>query len=291
MIDPITDDDLIAFVDGQIDPMRRLDVEAHLAANPAAAARVMAEMHDRDALRACFERVPGPGPDRNMVLARRFDRNLRWRRVASRLKRAAAIAVLVGAGWLAHDEIGRFGVPDTLAATPDPALIADARQARVVAQLRKSIGGQADDPVYDRARLRSATGIDLPALPDGWRVRDIQVFPARHGHRDRGRPRDRPLRRGVAVRHPRHPRRTHDAHHRLGRRRRRLVERRRHRLRPERSAQRRGPAAGGEPPRRRSGEPLRPRRTPARGLDRAPRRVPKIGHAGRGSSTGPSRGR
>ncbi|SDO14412.1 Transmembrane transcriptional regulator (anti-sigma factor RsiW) [Methylobacterium phyllostachyos] len=181
MIDPITDDDLIAFVDEQIDPMRRLDVEAHLAADPAAAARVMAEMHDRDALRACFERVPGPGPDRTVALARRFDRNQRWRRVASRLKRAAAIAVLVGAGWLAHDEIGRFGVPDTLAATPDPALIADARQARAVAQLRKSISGQADGPVYDRTRLRSVTGIDLPALPEGWRVRDIQIFPARHG--------------------------------------------------------------------------------------------------------------
>lgn len=181
MIDPITDDDLIAFVDGQIDPMRRLEVEAHLAADPAAAARVMAEMHDRDALRACFERVPGPGPDRTVALARRFDRNLRWRRVASRLKRAAAIAVLVGAGWLAHDEIGRFGVPDTLAATPDPALLADARQARAVAQLRKSIAGQGDGPVYDRARLRSVTGIDLPALPEGWHVRDIQIFPARHG--------------------------------------------------------------------------------------------------------------
>ena len=181
MIDPITDDDLIAFIDGQIEPMRRLDVEAHLATDPAAAARVMAEMHDRDALRACFERVPGPGPDRTVALARRFDRNLRWRRVASRLKRAAAIAVLVGAGWLAHDEIGRFGVPDTLAATPDPALIADARQARAVAQLRKSINGEAGGPVYDRARLRSVTGIDLPTLPEGWRVRDIQIFPARHG--------------------------------------------------------------------------------------------------------------
>ncbi len=185
MIDPITDDDLIAFVDGQIDPMRRLDVEAHLAANPAAAARVMAEMHDRDALRASFARVPGPGPDRTVVLARRFDRNLRWRRVAARLKRAAAIAVLVGAGWLAHDEIGRFGVPDTQAATPDPALIADARQARAVAQLRKSVTGQAEGqaegPVYDRMRLRAVTGIDLPTLPDGWRVRDIQIFPARHG--------------------------------------------------------------------------------------------------------------
>ncbi|MCJ2102145.1 anti-sigma factor [Methylobacterium sp. E-046] len=181
MMDPITDDDLIAFVDGQIDPMRRLEVEAHLANNPEAAARVMAEMHDRDALRACFDRVLGPGPDRNLVLARRFDRNLRWRRVASRLKRTAAIAVLVGAGWLAHDEIGRFGIPDTLAATPDPALIADARQARAVAQLRKSIATQGDSPDYDRARLRTVTGIDLPALPDGWRVRDIQIFPARHG--------------------------------------------------------------------------------------------------------------
>ncbi|QGY02184.1 anti-sigma factor [Methylobacterium mesophilicum SR1.6/6] len=181
MMDPITDDDLIAFVDGQIDPMRRLEVEAHLANDPASAARVMAEMHDRDALRACFTPVLGPGPDRNVVLARRFDRNLRWRRVASRLKRAAAIAVLVGAGWLAHDEIGRFGIPDTLAATPDPALIADAKQARAVAQLRKSIANQGNSPVYDRARLRTVTGIDLPALPDGWRVRDIQIFPARHG--------------------------------------------------------------------------------------------------------------
>ena len=44
MMDPITDDDLIAFVDGQIDPMRRLDVEAHLAAHPGAAAQVMADL-------------------------------------------------------------------------------------------------------------------------------------------------------------------------------------------------------------------------------------------------------
>lgn len=181
MTDPITDDDLIAFIDGQLDPMRRLDVEAHLAARPETAARVMAQMHDRDALRACFDRTPGPGPDRNVSLARRLDRSLRWRRVGARLKRAAAIAVLVGAGWLAHDEIGQFGVPDTLASTADPALVADARQARAVAQLRESITGQGGVPAYDRARLQAATGLDLPILPDGWRVRDLQVFPARQG--------------------------------------------------------------------------------------------------------------
>ncbi len=44
------------------------------------------------------------------------------------MKRAAAIVVLVGAGWLAHDEIGRFGVPDTLASTADASLVEDARR-------------------------------------------------------------------------------------------------------------------------------------------------------------------
>ncbi len=179
MIDPITDSDLIAFVDGQIDPMRRLEVEAHLAAHPQAAARVMADLHDRDALRASFRERMGPGPERNVALARRLDRSLRWNLVTSRLKRAAAIAVLVGAGWLAHDEIGRFGVPDTMAATVDASLVDDARQARVVARLRAATA--ADGTAYDRERLKTVTGVELPPLPEGWRVRDLQVFPSRHG--------------------------------------------------------------------------------------------------------------
>jgi anti-sigma factor RsiW len=179
MVDPITDSDFIAFVDGQLDPMRRLEVEAHLAAHPQAAARVMADLHDRDALRASFRERMGPGPERNVALARRLDRSLRWNLVTSRLKRAAAIAVLVGAGWLAHDEIGRFGVPDTMAATVDASLVDDARQARMVARLRAATA--ADGTAYDRERLRTVTGVELPPLPEGWKVRDLQVFPSRHG--------------------------------------------------------------------------------------------------------------
>jgi hypothetical protein len=114
-----------------------------------------------------------------VFLARRLDRSLRWSLVASRLKRAAAIAVLVGAGWLAHDEIGRFGVPDTMASTIDASLVDDARQARTVARLRAATA--ADGIAYDRDRLRSVTGVALPPLPEGWRVRDLQVFPSRHG--------------------------------------------------------------------------------------------------------------
>ena len=181
MIDPITDNDITAFIDGQLDVMRRLEVEAHLAGSPETAARVMAAMHDRDALRAAFSHHPGPGPERNRVAARRLDRSLRWRRVGARLKRAAAIAVLVGAGWLAHDEVGRFGVPGTFAATVDPTLVEDAQQARQVALLRAGIASQRGSAAYDRAAIETATGIRLPSLPADWRVRDVQVFPARHG--------------------------------------------------------------------------------------------------------------
>lgn len=182
MIDPITDSDLIAFVDGQLDVMRRLDVEAHLARHPDVAARVMAEMHDRDALRESFARPLTLGPERNLIAARRLDRSMRWRRVTARLKRAAAIAVLVGAGWLAHDEIGQFGVPDTFAATVDPSLVEDAHQARQVALIRTRIASQQGSATrYDRAEIEAATGIVLPVLPEGWSVRDVQVFPARHG--------------------------------------------------------------------------------------------------------------
>lgn len=181
MIDPITDGDLTAYIDGQLDMMRRLDVEAHLAENPETAARVMAELHDRDALRAAFALQPGPGPERNRQVARRLDRSMRWRRVGARLKRAAAIAVMVGAGWLAHDEVGRFGVPGTIAAPVDPTLIEDAQQARQVTQMRARIASQHGNGAYDRAAIEAATGIQLPSLPESWTVRDVQIFPARHG--------------------------------------------------------------------------------------------------------------
>lgn len=181
MMDPITNTDLAAYVDGQLDPMRRLDVEAHLARHPEIAAGVMAELHDRDALREAFARSPGPGPERLRLAARRLDRSLRWDRFAARLKRAAAIAVLVGAGWLAHSEIGEFGVPDTFAASIDPVVVADAEKAREIARLRSSIASQRTVPSYDRAGIEAATGVALPELPADWTVRDVQVFPARNG--------------------------------------------------------------------------------------------------------------
>jgi anti-sigma factor RsiW len=181
MIDPITDEDFTAFVDGQLDPMRRLEVEAHLARHPEDAVRVMAELRDRDALRAAFAQGPGPMPERLHAAARRLDRSLALRRIGHRLRRAAVIALLVGAGWLAHSDIGFVGVPGTVAAPVDPVLVAEAREARRTAQLRARMVSQRMVASYDRAEIEAATGIRLPALPAAWQVRDVQVFPGRSG--------------------------------------------------------------------------------------------------------------
>lgn len=187
MMDPITEADLNAYIDGQLDLGRRIEVEEHLAARPEVAARVMADLHTRDALRAAFGPVesagvrPGPSPERLAAAARRLDRALTWRRIGARLQRAAVIAMLVGTGWLLHNETGDFGVQNTNASTYSPAFVEEALQARQAALVRARVTSQRPTPAYDRREVEAATGIALPDLPSDWRVDDMQIFPSRSG--------------------------------------------------------------------------------------------------------------
>lgn len=181
MVDPVTETDLIAYVDGELDRMRRVEVEAHLARNPEDALRVMADLRDRDALREAFLPVPSLPPERLRSDARRIDRAFAWQRVRSRLRRAAAVVVVVGAGWLAHTESGSFGVPESFASPIDPSLAEEAKQAREAVQIRARTSSQPMASAYDPADLEAATGVDLPPLPTGWSVRDVQIFPSRNG--------------------------------------------------------------------------------------------------------------
>ncbi|MER2250396.1 zf-HC2 domain-containing protein [Methylorubrum podarium] len=181
MVDPVTETDLIAYVDGELDPMRRVEVEAHLARNPQDALQVMADLRDRDALREAFLSVPSLPPERLRASARRIDRAFAWQRVRSRLRRAAAVVVLVGAGWLAHTESGGFGVPGSFASPIDPSLAEEAAQAREAVQIRARVTSLPLASAYDPAGIEAATGVDLPPLPAGWVVRDVQVFPSRSG--------------------------------------------------------------------------------------------------------------
>jgi anti-sigma factor RsiW len=101
---PIEEDDLHAFVDGQLVPDRRPALQQYLDANPEAARRVAAYQAQRVALRAAFI-VPDRGTlppqlDLARILQERRNQRLaRWRI-------AAAIVLALGAGgaggWFLH---------------------------------------------------------------------------------------------------------------------------------------------------------------------------------------------
>lgn len=90
---PITDADLHAYVDGALEPARRNEVEAWLAANPEAAATVHRYREMNRELRALYDPVLAePLPPRLQVRAR----HMPWRAVAAGVAILATGAVL---GW------------------------------------------------------------------------------------------------------------------------------------------------------------------------------------------------
>jgi anti-sigma factor RsiW len=98
----ITEDDLHGFVDNQLPPDRRGEVQRHLDTNPEAAVRVAAYVAQRAALRAALAGATG-GPVPAWLDPRLLLRQRQWRRRMA--WRAAAAVVLAlglggGGGWL-----------------------------------------------------------------------------------------------------------------------------------------------------------------------------------------------
>lgn len=147
MNEPISDIDLNAYVDGELDAQRRIEVEAYLEANPDEAARVMHDMRVRDEIRlfiagpavekaepemAAPEPVASPAPaaaqpvvGAGAPLPRRKQWGALWRRPAAELmnrararaangsgrgRRAVAALCLVGLGWTAHSAVSSLSV-------------------------------------------------------------------------------------------------------------------------------------------------------------------------------------
>jgi anti-sigma factor RsiW len=101
---PITEEDILRYVDGDIDPKRREDVERHLQSSAADANTVTAYRHQNRLLREAFdsileERVPEALVATAMSSARpRFARPI-WAAVAALLLFVAGL----GTGWYAAD--------------------------------------------------------------------------------------------------------------------------------------------------------------------------------------------
>ena len=109
---PIGEDDLHAYVDGQLAPARRAPVRRYLQTNPEEARRVAGWTAQRDALRAVFAaRAASPLPH-DLDLSRLIEQRLRRHRVPWLAAASVVLALAVGggAGWLLRS-----------APTPDPA--------------------------------------------------------------------------------------------------------------------------------------------------------------------------
>jgi anti-sigma factor RsiW len=115
MVRPIAEEDLHAYVDGQLDEARRGEIEAYLARNPEEAERIAGYARQRDALRAAFAplaEAPIP-PSLNvgrMIASERARARGRWRMAAAASLALALFGTGGTSGWMLR---GQAVVPET----------------------------------------------------------------------------------------------------------------------------------------------------------------------------------
>lgn len=170
----ISPEEISRFLDGELAPAERADVQARLALDPELAAEVFAEAQRMEALRSAQPHRLFP-PRESVDGARQLERAFRWRRVLSSLRLQAAAVALIALGWVANSLT--MPVREADGQTVDENFILSAREALRVAQLNTGPrnGGE---PKQDKIeRLVGALNISMPQLPSTWRVTDVQVQP------------------------------------------------------------------------------------------------------------------
>lgn len=170
-----------AYVDGRLPEAERIGVEGWLAGQPEAAAAVMADLRLRHEMRLAFAAPEGAPAPETLAAGRRLAAGLRADRQAPRIARIAAVAAVFMLGWMAHAGLGPLSVGGLSAAPPPPAWLSAALEAHRTSGLRAHMASQAPSPALDRAEIRAATGLYLPAIPPDWQLRDLQVFPSDFG--------------------------------------------------------------------------------------------------------------
>jgi anti-sigma factor RsiW len=181
MSEVVSEADISAYVDDQLDIMRRLAVEEYLARNPQLASRVLSDLRARDALRVVLRAPMRPAERPTIEAATRLKNRMRWRRIADMLRKAAAIVLLIGIGWLAHGEMGLSLIGGSEAGVDPPIFVADAIIAHRTEQMRRQMETQSHHQLYNPAEIEARLNIRIPDLPADWAVNDVQIFPSQEG--------------------------------------------------------------------------------------------------------------
>ncbi|MEK0083798.1 anti-sigma factor family protein [Benzoatithermus flavus] len=166
MADRITDAEIQAYIDGQLDMAGRIAVERYLEAHPDAAAAIMEGLRLRDELRLFLADDAWPAPPPTVALARQLARRLSWRAFGLRLRRGLAAAALLAAGWFAHAELGLV-VDQVAAAHAPPSYAEEAAQAYEAARLELAAGTVPNRVLLPLTAERTGGVVPMPALPDG----------------------------------------------------------------------------------------------------------------------------
>lgn len=175
----VSDAELHAYVDGQLDPARQAAVEQHLASDAGAAARVAAYRQLNTLLHDRYDPVAeAPVPHR---LVFRSPRRLPWRV-------AAAVGWLAFGGLLGAGAVWQFGPGTSLAQarieatlarpagiahavyTPEvrhPVEVVASEEAHLVGWLTKRLGARVRAPRLDDLGYQLVGGRLLPAVDDG----------------------------------------------------------------------------------------------------------------------------
>jgi anti-sigma factor RsiW len=172
----VTDADLQAYIDGQLDTAGRIGVEAWLEEHPGAAAEVMEGLRLRDEVRLFLAADDWPAPPATIGLARQVTRQLGSRSWGLRVRRGVAAAVLVGAGWLAHAEFELF-VDQVAAAYPVPAYADEAAEAYEATRLKLAAGHVPDPALVALSAPRTGGQVPVPGLGEGLRFVGSDLVP------------------------------------------------------------------------------------------------------------------
>jgi len=172
--EPVSELDLMAYVDDQLDPERRIAVEDHLSRHPVLAAQVMDDLRRRDELRLALTEAASAMSNHRLELpAERLGRRLSFRMALHRNRRAVAASILVGAGWFAHAMFGGLGADPASAAHILPVYADEAVAAH------RTVLGEAQ---HDTVSATNAGGtIPLPHLPATFFPVGSRLVPSERG--------------------------------------------------------------------------------------------------------------
>ena len=167
--DPQIEAELLALLEGRLDPDRTLVIADFLKERPERTADLLADASNTAALRMALSSADDPAPPRLVAEAQRLQDRLRGQRMLRRAVPFAAAVVLFAAGWAGHATWHMTGPASA------PPLVEAALDAQSALALRHWMVSQPESAELNAQEIVAALGVDLPSLPEDWTVRDVQI--------------------------------------------------------------------------------------------------------------------